>query len=323
MLITDVELFYYNFNILSYKMLKETYTNQEKLEISKQIKNIAFCDIDKEMKQLIEIGGNGASSMSPRSRIGNNVVDYFTFSQRLSTRGKYNINFYEFIVNLDEFKKKKFIQNMLHYYDTVKNKTKKKTYYTVLKEVYNICISAINIIRPLVYMEIYAKYQPTTVLDFCAGWGGAAVAASALNIPRYIGIELNTSLIQPYKHLTEFLKERSKTEVQMIFDSALNVDYSKLDYDLVFTSPPYYFIQKYENNPEYASKKEMDTAFYIPLFSNTYANLKPGGIYALNINKEVYENVCIKLFGPSHDSYPYKKSKRQNNYDEIVYVWKK
>jgi tRNA1(Val) A37 N6-methylase TrmN6 len=172
-------------------------------------------------------------------------------------------------------------------------------------------------------MEIYAKYQPTTVLDFCAGWGGAAVAASALNIPRYIGIELNTSLIQPYKHLTEFLKERSKTEVQMIFDSALNVDYSKLDYDLVFTSPPYYFIQKYENNPEYASKKEMDTAFYIPLFSNTYANLKPGGIYALNINKEVYENVCIKLFGPSHDSYPYKKSKRQNNYDEIVYVWKK
>ena len=304
-------------------MLKETYTNQEKIEISKQIKNIAFCDIDKEMKQLIEIGGNGASSMSPRSRIGNNVVDYFTFSQRLSTRGKYNINFYEFIVNINEFKKKKFIQNMLHYYDTVKNKTKKKTHYTVLKEVYNICISAINIIRPLVYMEIYAKYQPTTVLDFCAGWGGAAVAASALNIPRYIGIELNTSLIQPYKQLTEFLKERSKTEVQMIFDSALNVDYSGLDYDFVFTSPPYYFIQKYENNLEYASKKEMDTAFYVPLFSNTYANLKPGGIYTLNINKEVYENVCVKLFGPSHDSYPYKKSKRQNNYDEIVYVWKK
>jgi 16S rRNA G966 N2-methylase RsmD len=305
-----------------YKMLKETYTNEEKTEISKQIKNITFHDIDKEMKQLIEIG-NSASSMSPRSRIGNNVVDYFTFSQRLSTRGKYNINFYEFIVNLDEFKKKKFIQNMLQYYETVKNKTKKKTYYTVLKEVYNICISAINIIRPLVYMEIYTKYQPTTVLDFCAGWGGAVVAASALNIPQYIGIELNNSLIQPYKHLTEFLKERSKTNVQMIFDSALNVDYSKLEYDFVFTSPPYYFIQKYENNPEYASKKEMDIAFYIPLFSNTYEHLKPGGIYVLNINKEVYENVCVKLFGPAHDSYPYKKSKRQNNYDEIVYVWKK
>jgi 16S rRNA G966 N2-methylase RsmD len=303
-------------------MIKETFTNDEKLEISKQIKNITLQDIDKEITQLIQIGAN-AHNISPRSRIGNNIVDYFTFSQRLSTRGKYNSNFYDFIVNIDEFKKKKFIQNMLHYYDTVKNKTNKKNYYTVLKEVYNICISAINIIRPIVYMEIYSKYNPTTILDFCAGWGGAAVAASALNIPNYIGIEINYSLIEPYNNLINFLKERSETNIQMIFENALMVDYSKLEYDLVFTSPPYYFIQKYENNTEYTSKKEMDEKFYIPLFSTTYKNLKPNGVYALNVNKEVYENVCIKLFGCAHDIYPYKKSKRQNNYDEIVYVWKK
>jgi 16S rRNA G966 N2-methylase RsmD len=303
-------------------MIQENYTNDQKVEISKQIKNISLEDIDKEMNQLIKIGST-ASTMSSRTRIGNNIVDYFTFSQRLSTKGKYNINFYEFIINIDEFKKKKFIQNMLHYYDTVKNKTKKKNYYTVLKEVYNICISAINIIRPLVYMEIYTKYKPDCVLDFCAGWGGAAVAASALNIPNYIGIEINKSLIHPYNQLLEFLKERSQTSIQMIFENALTIDYSELDYDLVFTSPPYYFIQKYENNTEYTSKKEMDELFYKPLFSNTYANLKANGIYALNINNEVYENVCIQLFGPAYDSYPYKKSKRQNNYAEIVYVWKK
>jgi tRNA1(Val) A37 N6-methylase TrmN6 len=303
-------------------MIKEEYSQEQKSDISKQIKNITLEEVEREMKQLIEIGEK-ALSMSPRSRIGNNIVDYFTFSQRLSTKGKYNINFYEFIINIDDFKKKKFIQNMLHYYDTVKNKTKKKNYYTVSKEVYNICISAINIIRPLVYMEIYTKYKPKCVLDFCAGWGGAAVAASALNIPNYIGIEINQSLVQPYNRLIEFLQERSQTNVQMIFDNAITVDYSKLDYDFVFTSPPYYFIQKYENNTEYKSKKEMDEKFYIPLFSNTYKNLKENGVYALNINKEVYENVCIQLFGHAHESYPYKKSKRQNNYDEIVYVWKK
>ena len=269
-------------------MIKENYTNDQKVEISKQIKNISLEEIDQEMKKLIDVGIN-AFAMSSRSRIGNNIVDYFTFSQRLSTKGKYNINFYEFIINIDEFKKKKFIQTMLHYYDTVKNKTKKKNYYTVLKEVYNICISAINIIRPLVYMEIYVKYNPTSVLDFCAGWGGVAVAASALNIPKYIGIEINQSLNQPYNQLIEFLKERSNTSIQMIFENALTIDYSELDYDLVFTSPPYYFIQKYENNTEYTSKKEMDELFYKPLFSNTYANLKANGIYALNINNVVYE----------------------------------
>jgi 16S rRNA G966 N2-methylase RsmD len=303
-------------------MIKENYTLEEKTEIAIQIKNISKEEINKEMSMLIKIGEN-ASTMSSRSRIGNNIVDYFTFSQRLNTKGKYNINFYEFIVNIDEFKKKKYIQNMLYYYDTVKNKTHKKNYYTVLKEVYNICISAINIIRPIVYMEIYTKYKPKSILDFCAGWGGAAVAASALNIENYVGIEINHSLKTPYNNLIDFLKEKSKTEINMIFDDALLVDYNSLHYDFVFTSPPYYFIQKYENNPEYKSKKEMDEKFYIPLFSKTYNHLQTNGIYALNVNKEVYENVCIPLLGPAHDIYPYKKSKRQNNYHEIVYVWNK
>jgi 16S rRNA G966 N2-methylase RsmD len=223
--------------------------------------------------------------------------------------------------NIDEFKKKKYIQNMLTYYETVKNKNKTKNEYVVLKEVYNICISAINIIRPLVYMEIYSKYKPKTILDFCAGWGGASVAAAALNVNKYIGIEINHDLKKPYDNLVEFLQKKSKTNIHMIFENALNINYNELTYDFVFTSPPYYFIQKYENNTDYISKKEMDTKFYIPLFSKTYDGLQPGGTYIINVCKEVYENVLLQLFGEAHEVYPYKKSKRQNNYDEIVYVW--
>jgi len=300
-------------------MIKE----EEKFYISKQIKNISINDVEREMDKLIEIGSN-AHLMSPRSRNGNNIVDYFTFTQRLETKGKYNTNFYEFVENIEEFKKKKFIQNMLIYYKEVKNKNNTKNEYIVLKEVYNICISAINIIRPLVYMEIYAKYKPKCILDFCAGWGGAAVAASALNIEKYIGIEINTNLVKPYEKLVEYLHNKnSGTKIEMIFDNALNIDYSKLSYDFVFTSPPYYFIQKYENNVEYETKREMDEKFYIPLFNITYNGLQPGGYYIINVCKEVYENVLIKLFGEAHEIYPYKKSKRQNDYNEIVYVWKK
>ena len=48
---------------------------------------------------MFEYSANIESFMnsSPRSLVGNNVVDYFTFTQRLETKGKYNINFYEFI----------------------------------------------------------------------------------------------------------------------------------------------------------------------------------------------------------------------------------
>ena len=59
----------------------------DKVYIAKQIKNITLLQLDKEMGELIKIGTD-ASSISPRSRIGNNVVDYFTFVQRLETKGK-------------------------------------------------------------------------------------------------------------------------------------------------------------------------------------------------------------------------------------------
>ena len=304
-------------------MLNDNYTDLEKETISKSIKNISLETVDREMDKLIKIGTNIESfiNLTPRSLIGNNIVDYFTFTQRLKTKGKYDINFYEFIVNLDEFKKKKFIQNMLTYYRDVKNKNNTKSEYTVLKEVYNICISAINIIRPLVYMEIYSKYKPKCVLDFCAGWGGAAVAAAALKFDKYIGIEINHSLEEPYGKLVTYLGDKSPTTIEMIFEDALKIDYNNLVYDFVFTSPPYYFIQKYENNPKYASKKEMDELFYVPIFTKTYNGLQKGGHYIINVCKEVYDNVLVKLFGDAHEIYPYKKSKRQNDYNEIVYVW--
>jgi tRNA1(Val) A37 N6-methylase TrmN6 len=304
-------------------MNKNNFTQDEKRIIAKKIKNPTLSEIDKEMNKLIDIGEN-AHNISPRSRIGNNIVDYFTFVERLETKGKYNSNFYDFVANLDEFKKKKFIQTMLKYYEDVKNKNKTKNEYIVMKEVYNICISAINIMRPLFCMEIYAKYKPKCVLNFCAGWGGSLVAACALKIKKYIGIEINTHLREPYNELSNYLKVKSpETDINMIFDNALNVDYSKLDYDLVFTSPPYYFIEKYQNNSLYNSKKEMDELFYKPIFTKVYNGLQTNGYFIINVCKEVYENVLFGLFGEPHEMYPYKKSKRQNDYTENIYCWKK
>ena len=68
--------------------------------IAGQIKNISYCDVDDEMNKLIEVG-KMAHTMSSRSRIGNNVVDFFTFVQRLETKGKYDVNFFEFIEKIE------------------------------------------------------------------------------------------------------------------------------------------------------------------------------------------------------------------------------
>jgi hypothetical protein len=301
-------------------MIKENYTNLEKVLIANQIKNIDLETVDREMDKLIEIGKN-ANDISPRSRIGNNIVDYFTFLQRLETRGKYNVNFFEFVANIDEFKKKKFIQNMLTYYTDVKNKNNTKTEYTVLKEVYNICISAINIMRPLSCMEIFTKFNTKRVLNFCAGWGGSTVAAAALNLSAHYGVEINCDLSKPYDNMVSYLKTKSDCEMRVFMCDANTIDYSTLVYDTVFSSPPYYFIEKYANNPVYTSKTEMDEKFYIPVFSKTYNGLQKDGHYIINVCKEVYDRVLVKLFGEAHTIFSLKKSKRQNDHDEIVYVW--
>ena len=297
-------------------------TDELKTQIANKIKDITVDDLEDDMGKLIQIGKD-AFTTSSRSRIGNNVVDYFTFRQRLETKGKYDINFFEFIQNIEEFKKKKFIQTMLTYYKDVKNKNNTKNEYIVLKEVYNICISAINIMRPLNCMEIYTKYKGKRVLNFCAGWGGSAVAAAALNLDAYYGVEINSDLKQPYDNMITFLQTKCATKFENIICDAVDVDYSNMNYDTVFSSPPYYFLEKYANNVKYGSKKDMDDKFYRPLFAKTYNGLQPGGHYIINVCKEVYDNVLKGLLGDAHESFPLKKSKRQNNHTEMVYVWVK
>jgi 16S rRNA G966 N2-methylase RsmD len=298
----------------------ETLDDVAKTEIADKIKHITFYDIEIDFNKLIQIG-KGAQNTSSRCRVGNNVVDYFTFKQRLETKGKYDISFFGFIQNIEEFKKKKFIQTMLTYYNDVKNKNNTKNEYIVLKEVYNICISAINIMRPLNCMEFYTKYNAKRVLNFCAGWGGSTVAAAALNLDAYYGVEINSVLKIPYDNMVSYLNGKCNTKFEIIIDDAVNIDYAHMNYDMVFSSPPYYFLEKYANNIKYGSKKDMDEKFYKPLFTKTYNGLQTGGHYIINICKEVYENVLKGLLGDADESFPLKKSKRQNDHTEMVYMW--
>jgi hypothetical protein len=159
------------------------------------------------------------------------------------------------------------------------------------------------------------------VLNFCAGWGGSAVAAAALNIDTYYGVEVNSDLEKPYDNMINYLATKSPTKIDIRIEDALKIDYSLMEYDLVFASPPYYSLEKYPHNEIYESKRDMDIKFYKPLFQMTYNGLQFGGHYIINICKEVYDKVLKELLGEAHESFPLKKSKRQNDYTEMVYVW--
>lgn len=298
-------------------------SKEEKCYVGKQIKDINEWDAIKDFKKLQE-AREKAHTFSPRSRVGNDSVDFFTLHHRLETKGKYNMNFFDFLENLEVFKKKNFVSKMWQYYETVKIK---KNIFLACKEIYNVCISSINIFRPLNAMEIFAKYKPTCVLDPCAGWGSRLIGALAYNVPKYIGIEINKTMFDTYKTMVRFYRKSAsnvKTTVEMHFKDCTKMDYFSFgDYDMVFTSPPYYFIEKYPRNVIYESKEDMRVHFYNVFILNSWAALKPGGHFVLNVNQDIYKNCCISLLGEADEIIPLKKSQRQNNYTEFIYVWKK
>lgn len=82
--------------------------------------------------------------------------------ERLNTKGKQGISFYDFWDNRRKYKKDKRIKNLLKYYQDYPNIPEIKKW----KYIFNLYFSAISLFRPITAMELYCKYRPHTILDF-------------------------------------------------------------------------------------------------------------------------------------------------------------
>jgi hypothetical protein len=301
-----------------YKFKKNNFTRKQKQKIADKIYNLTENDVLEDFNKLRTIGCNYHKELS---QIGNKVVNKYTLIERLNAMGKQNINFYDLYYNRKYFKNKSFVKKMVDFY-----KQHRKNYNDarIFFRISNLYYSAISIFKPLIAMKIYCMYKPNSILDFTMGWGGRLVGACALDIPNYIGIDSNMNLREPYNKMSKFLHKHSKTKMDLYFQDALTIDYSKLDYDMVLTSPPYYNTEIYGTN-EKKTKEQWEKDFYIPLFERTFKYLKNGGYYCLNIPKEIYQNVAIKVLGKQTTNFLLPKSKRSGDekYEEFIYVWNK
>lgn len=297
---------------------KKKLTKAEKEKIASNLKDISK---EQAIQDYIKLTKLDLNKISNETRIGNKFVDYFTFNARLETISKRGMNFYEFLQD-EEYHNKPYIKRLIN---SQNDKNDEVTIYRVFK----LHCGSIGIFKPVNAMEIYNRFQPNSVLDFTMGWGGRLVGACALNVPNYIGIDSNLDLKKPYEQMVKTLNSLgTETKIKLYFKDALKVDYSKLHYDCVFTSPPYYNTEIY-NHMDEKTDEEWEEEFYIPLFTNTFKHLKKNGFYILNIQKELYESLCLDLFGKANYKIPLKgkrkpkNTKSPNDYNEYIYVWKK
>ena len=93
---------------------------------------------------------------------------------------------------------------------------------------------------------------------------------------------------------------------------------------MVFTSPPYYNLEKYTGVKTWASKKEWDEEFYWPILWLSYDGLMPGGHFCINVSQEIYERACVPLLGEAKEKYEFhRESRGVARKTEYVYIWKK
>lgn len=281
--------------------------------------NEKIYDITKKeaLEDYLKLKNTKLKDININSNTGRKFVDYFTSYERMRTKSRKGITFFEFLDNKNDLKTKQYIKNFFEYYKHLDN-------LIIWWKLFNLYYGSINQFKPTISMYIYKLFKPTSILDFTMGWGGRLVGACALNIPYYTGIDLNLRLKTPYKQMIETLKPMTTTKINLIFDDALNVDYKKINYDMVLTSPPYYNIELYDGT-EKRDNEKWDTEFYEPLFRETFKYLKKGGYYCLNVPESVYNNVCIKILGKADKLIPMHIVNRgkNNKYKEYIYMWKK
>ena len=291
-------------------------------EISLIIKSISLDKIKHEWNNLINITLEELENIGGRSKVGCDIIDYYFFTERLHTTGNKGINFFDFLKDIEYYKKKHYIQTLLTFCENnnrYKDSLIKRYYY-----IYGLCFGRINAFKITNALFIYKKYPCKKVIDPFCGFGGRLAAAAMLNI-EYRGMDVNDNLQPLYEQMiNDLVCNENKSNVRMDVvdsDTVDFVEYSKdYKYDMVCTSPPYRNIEIYR-----CSEKRSNEAwekFYSRIFLSLWAGLSRGGFFVININSDIYETLLINLFGKCEESFLLVKTKK-NSYDEYVYVWKK
>lgn len=226
---------------------------------------------------------------SPLERTGLNTLDEFFFKHRIRAAGKSGWTFPEALANN---KTRKYIEQKLM---KIRGKTLKNgnnDYEAQMYHIFQLYYGAVNQFRPAEAARILCKLKPKEgVLDFSSGWGGRCLATMAYGIP-YYGCDANKELATSYKSLVKFCRV-PENQVRMTYKPSETVQINEITggkpYDLIFTSPPYFTLEKYRGMPAYDGKEGFLKDFLGVVVSRTWKGLSSGGHMAINMPKFMYD----------------------------------
>ena len=306
-------------------MIKPVNENLDQVTIS-DVENHKLISIDELNKDLINLIDFDADE-NTNTFYGNPFLYHFQFKNLLNCKREGGQTIYEIYNDKAEWDK---------LIDSARKRNRGgRTAAGNVFECFRINLGSIVMFKSTTAKYLYKKYNAKSVLDPTAGWGGRMLGAWALDID-YTGIDTNTNMKPAYDKMTEYLtsynefnnplfEKENNTNLKMIWSSALDVDFSKIDYDFVLTSPPYVNLEIYEHMDKWSSDKAFYKDFFIPLWQKSVDNIKKGGHVCFNISPKMYDDAVEHGLEPCDDDEDLKQQLGQQTgkkKQDKIYIWK-
>jgi hypothetical protein len=152
-----------------------------------------------------------------------------------------------------------------------------------------------------VIISILKMFKPTRYLDPCSGWGDRLIGAIAYGC-EYTGIDPSNCMNPIYNDIIKKLVPNKQRERYKVIKSGFETAVIESNfYDLVFTSPPFFDFEIYENNKKQSNQKfntlkQWLHGFLFPLAKKSQNALKTNGYFGLYISDYTGISYKSKLF---------------------------
>jgi hypothetical protein len=302
--------FYKDFYKINKKEIKELISNYTPIIFHNIPDNLKKYQLKKYGDEFFIIKENFLESY-----LINNITDYFSETERIKCKFGNNISLYEYW----EKNKDKIIM------DSLKKYGEKDIFH--LREMIYYQIRGCNNFRITVALTILKFFKVKTWLDISAGWGDRLLAAIFHKVKLYVSADPNLDLFPCYNSIINTFVPLSKQNNFIIYPNGfLEAPIDKFNFDIVFSSPPFFTLEKYSTHKEnsitqFKNEKEWVDNFFWKSLIKAYNHLKKEGHMILYMGGSEY--VMNKMFELSN----FMKYKGviyfYENKPKAIYVWQK
>lgn len=222
----------------------------------------------------------------------NSLTDYFTEKVRIKCKFGNFLSPFEYY----NIYKTKIYKNII-INSNIKNLNKNKEILLLRENILN-NVRHCNNFRVSVVLTILKLFNVKKYLDLSAGWGDRLLASLLFDVELYCGVDPNKDL---HKHYNEIIKTFTKHKERFILidDGFETAELPNTKFDMVFSSPPFFDLEKYSNYDndsiiKYKNEKSWCDNFLMKSIYKAYNYLENNGHMILYIHSSPYIDKKLK-----------------------------